>query len=64
MLGSVLLASKVWDDQAVWNSDYCTVLPDVPVESMNELERKVLLLLYYNVSVSPSEYARHYFDLR
>eukprot|EP00123_Amoebidium_parasiticum_P021524 comp6878_c1_seq1/m.2627 comp6878_c1_seq1/g.2627 ORF comp6878_c1_seq1/g.2627 comp6878_c1_seq1/m.2627 type:complete len:445 (-) comp6878_c1_seq1:218-1552(-) len=64
LLGAVMLASKVWDDQAVWNADYCTVLPDVSVDSMNQLERKVLELLAYNVSVSLSEYAQHYFDLR
>lgn len=57
-------APQVWDDQAVWNADYCTVLPDVTVDSMNQLERAVLELLFYNVSVSSAEYAQHYFDLR
>eukprot|EP00123_Amoebidium_parasiticum_P005541 comp16712_c0_seq1/m.14984 comp16712_c0_seq1/g.14984 ORF comp16712_c0_seq1/g.14984 comp16712_c0_seq1/m.14984 type:complete len:543 (-) comp16712_c0_seq1:249-1877(-) len=64
VLGAVMLASKVWDDQAVWNADFCTVLPDVSLDSMNELERKMLDLLNYNVSVTSGEYAQHYFDLR
>eukprot|EP01134_Creolimax_fragrantissima_P004153 CFRG4153T1 len=64
VLGAILLASKVWDDQAVWNADYCKVLPDVSVESINQLEREVLVRLFYNVSVSSAEYAQHYFDLR
>ncbi|KAJ3218874.1 hypothetical protein HDU67_003829, partial [Dinochytrium kinnereticum] len=64
VLGGLLLASKVWDDHAVWNIDFCQIFPDVDVADMNELERWYMSAIQYNVSVKASLYARYYFELR
>nr|CAH8828003.1 unnamed protein product [Trichobilharzia regenti] len=63
LLACVLLASKVLDDQAVWNIDYCQILRDIHVEDLNALERHTLRLLQFNINVPFGVYARYYFDL-
>ncbi|KNE59993.1 hypothetical protein AMAG_05436 [Allomyces macrogynus ATCC 38327] len=62
-LGALLLASKVWDDQAVWNIDFCTVFPDAKVKDLNDMERFFIEGVHFNVTVKTSAYLRYYFAL-
>jgi len=64
LLGALLMASKVWDDQAIFNVDFCSLLPNVDVEDMNALERFYLTAMQFNVSVKASKFTIKYFDLR
>ena len=64
VLGCLILASKVWEDQAVWNVDFVDVFSKVTVKDLNQLERNVLNGLQFNVSLKASVYAKYYFELR
>mmetsp|Transcript_16171 Transcript_16171/g.41529 ORF Transcript_16171/g.41529 Transcript_16171/m.41529 type:complete len:438 (-) Transcript_16171:44-1357(-) len=64
VLAAIILASKVWEDQAVWNVDFLNAFPCLTVKDLGQLEKKYLSLLMFNVSLSGSQYARYYFDLR
>ncbi|KAJ3021375.1 hypothetical protein HKX48_008692 [Thoreauomyces humboldtii] len=64
VLGALLLASKVWDDHAVWNVDFVQIFPEVDVSDMNDLERYYMATLAFDVNIKSSEYAKYYFALR
>jgi len=64
VLSTLILASKVWEDQAVWNVDFCSVFPHVTTQDLGSLEKVLLRLLQYNVSLNAGLYAKYYFELR
>eukprot|EP01117_Protostelium_nocturnum_P007938 TRINITY_DN2834_c0_g1_i1.p1 TRINITY_DN2834_c0_g1~~TRINITY_DN2834_c0_g1_i1.p1 ORF type:complete len:946 (+),score=308.37 TRINITY_DN2834_c0_g1_i1:367-3204(+) len=63
-LSALILASKVWEDQAVWNVDFIELFPNITVQDLNRLEKINLKILEFNVSIKSSEYVKVYFELR
>jgi len=64
LLSALILASKVWEDQAVWNIDFIELFPLTTPADLGQLEKKILALLGFDVGLKASEYAKIYFDLR
>jgi hypothetical protein len=64
ILACMILASKVWEDQAVWNVDFLDLFPLATPHDLGQLEKKLLSLLSFDVSLKASQYAQIYFDLR
>jgi len=45
LLAGLILASKVWEDQAVWNIDFIDLFPLTSPHDLGQLEKRVLSLL-------------------
>jgi len=63
-LGAIILASKVWEDQAVWNVDFLNVFPYISVDDLNRIERQYLNAIQYMVTLKSSVYTKYFLDLR
>jgi len=63
-LAAAVLASKVWEDLAVWNADFLTFFPGLQISDLNLLEKELLTSLDFVVGLKASLYAKYYFDLR
>ena len=48
----------------MWNVDFLSVFPSVDVQDLGRMEKKILSLLCFDVSLSAKQYAAYYFDLR
>jgi len=64
LLGALIVASKVWEDDAVWNEDFLQPFPSMQIADLGELERSYLNGLQFSVTLKPSVYAEYYFRLR
>jgi hypothetical protein len=64
ILGALMLASKVWDDQAVWNVDFKTIMCDLALEDLNSLERWWLKQVKFDVNIKRGVFAKYWFEVR
>eukprot|EP00602_Paraphysomonas_sp_CaronLab_P005163 CAMPEP_0185035926 /NCGR_PEP_ID=MMETSP1103-20130426/28080_1 /TAXON_ID=36769 /ORGANISM="Paraphysomonas bandaiensis, Strain Caron Lab Isolate" /LENGTH=463 /DNA_ID=CAMNT_0027573231 /DNA_START=107 /DNA_END=1498 /DNA_ORIENTATION=+ len=63
-LSCMMMASKVWDDFAMLNAEYCKIFPGLRVTRVNELEIALLEALKYDIYVTPKEYTAAHFALQ
>jgi len=64
LLASMVVAQKVWDDKSLLNVDFSLICSAYSLKDINQLEKQLLVMLQYNVSISASLYASYYFELR
>eukprot|EP00397_Hematodinium_sp_SG-2012_P002154 GEMP01002160.1.p1 GENE.GEMP01002160.1~~GEMP01002160.1.p1 ORF type:complete len:733 (+),score=158.27 GEMP01002160.1:302-2500(+) len=61
---SMMLASKVWDDESYENNEFAQLCPLYSLEEINSFQKHFLQCVKYDMSVKGSEYASTYFLLR
>ena len=64
ILVTMIIASKLWDDDSLENEHFPKVMKDVTVKEINSFERVFLDLIGYDLTVKGAEYAKYYFILR
>ena len=51
LFASMIMASKVWDDLSMWNSDFSKICASFTLQRVNQLEISMLSVLKYSVKV-------------
>ena len=59
LLTSMIISSRIWDDNSFENSHYSQVFANLGVSEINTLERIFLELINYKTYVKQSEYFRY-----
>jgi hypothetical protein len=52
----MVMASKVWDDFAMTNSDYSQIFKNMSLPILNKMEETILSLFNYQLQLSPEEF--------
>ena len=61
---SLILASKIWDDDSLENVHFPQVLQDITLKEISSLEKVFLSLIDFDLMIRGSEYAKYYFVLK
>lgn len=64
LLTTLIVASKIWDDDSLENVHFPKVMRDVTLKEVNSLEKIFLELTNFDLSIKGSDYAKYYFVLR
>lgn len=61
---TLVLASKIWDDDSLENVHFPQVMPDITLKEIAGLEKVFLSLIDFDLIIRGSEYAKYYFILK
>ena len=61
---SLILASKIWDDDSLENVHFPQVMPDVTLGEIAKLEKVFLSVIDFDLIIKGAEYAKYYFILK
>jgi len=61
---SLILASKIWDDDSLENVHFPQVMQDISLKEITGLEKVFLQLVDFDLVIRGSEYAKYYFILK
>ena len=61
---SLILASKIWDDDSLENVHFPQVMTDITLKEISELEAVFLRLIDFDLVIRGAEYAKFYFVLK
>lgn len=64
MLTALMAADKFWDDTPLGNSQFALVYPALSAHELKVVEREFLHVLDFRLSILPSVYLAHYFQIR
>ena len=61
---SLILASKIWDDDSLENVHFPQVMTDITLKEISGLEQVFLRLIDFDLVIRGAEYAKFYFILK
>ena len=64
LLITLIVASKIWDDDSLENVHFPKVMHDISLKEVNALEKIFLDLISFELTIKGSDYAKYYFVLR
>jgi len=63
-LTSLIIASKIWDDESFENDNFAKAFSLYTTREINEMERVFLNFIEYKLYIKSGDYAKYYFILR